>query len=267
MWPGELFEHVGPHFPGRFPGTGVRLQPHPPLLLGRFPQATLCPSVDLCRRPLAEDGASEADVDALLQRSGALRHVVIAPSEAMTGYIERANEVNEPHELDDFLDRACVDGTASTQAERLLEVDELGLGTAIDWVDFGGIAPEHANATLEALIAEVLPAVATATPASPVLLLAREVRHSLLAERRHPLLHILAVAEMARGDPLELDLLGQRVATALLQLALRPEDRERRRLGELAGERLRLGARVVDQAVAEADAHRLLGPHLTAGEE
>ena len=194
VWAGEPFEHAGPHFPGRFPGTGLRPRPHPPLLraivhddsviaaarartpmlLGRFPQAMLRPSVDLYRRTLAEDGASEAEVEALLQRSGALRHVVIAPSEteahavareAMAGYVDRANEVNEPHELDDFLERACVYGTASTVAERLLEVDALGLGTAIGWVDFGGIAPERADATLEALIAEVLPRVAELAPA------------------------------------------------------------------------------------------------------
>ena len=104
----------------------------------------------------------------------ALRHVVIAPTEAeahavareaMAGYIERAKEVNEPHELDEFLERACVYGTAESVAARLLEVGQLGLGTAICWIDYGGIAPERADATLEALIADVLPTVG-AVPAS-----------------------------------------------------------------------------------------------------
>ncbi len=150
VWAGEPFDHEGPHFPARFPGARLRPQqrPHPPLLraivhddsviaaararmpmlLGRFSQATLRPSVELYRRTLAEEVASGAEAEALLARSGALRHVVIAPGEAeahavareaMAGYIERAHEVNEPHELDEFLERACVYGTAATVAERL----------------------------------------------------------------------------------------------------------------------------------------------------
>jgi alkanesulfonate monooxygenase SsuD/methylene tetrahydromethanopterin reductase-like flavin-dependent oxidoreductase (luciferase family) len=194
VWAGEPFEHAGPHFPGRFPGAGLRPRPHPPLLraivhddsviaAGECPHADAAgplPAGDVApqRRSLpAHVGRGRCERgrgDALLQRSGALRHVVIAPSEAeahavareaMAGDIDRANEVNEPHELDEFLERACVYGTASTVAERLLEVDALGIGTAIGWIDFGGIAPDRADATLEALIAEVLPAVAEPAPA------------------------------------------------------------------------------------------------------
>ena len=193
IWRGEAFDHAGPHFPGHFPGTRLRPEqrPHPPLLraivhddsavaaararmpmlLGRFPRARLEPTVDLYRRTLADTSASEEEIRGLLQQSAALRHVVIAPGEqeaaavareAMSGYIDRAHEVNEPHELDDFLDRACVYGPAGAVAERLAEVAGLGLGTAIAWVDFGGIRPRHADRTLESLIAEVLPAVASA---------------------------------------------------------------------------------------------------------
>lgn len=196
IWAGEPFEHAGPNFPASFPGSRLRpvQRPHPPLLraivhddsavaaagarmpmlLGRFPQVTLRPSVELYGRTLVGEGASEGETEALLARSAALRHVVIAPTdaeahrvarEAMAGYIERAHEVNEPHELDDFLERACVYGSARTVAERLLEVEELGLGTAIAWADFGGIEPAHADRTLEALIAEVLPAVGATAPA------------------------------------------------------------------------------------------------------
>ena len=193
IWSGEAFEHRGPHFPARFPGGRLRPQqrPHPPLLraimhddssiaaaharmpmlLGRFPRARLAPTVDIYRRTLSAAGASEAESESLLAHSAALRHVVIAPGdqeayaiarEAMAGYIARAHEVNEPHELDDFLERACVYGSARTVAERLLEVEELGLGTAIAWVDFGGIEPGFADRTLESLIEDVLPVVGTA---------------------------------------------------------------------------------------------------------
>ncbi len=193
IWSGEAFDHPGPRFPASFPGARLRpqQQPHPPLLraivhddsavaaakarmpmlLGRFPRARLAPTVDLYRRTLAAAGATETEIEALVARSAALRHVVVAPSdreahavarEAMAGYIARAHEVNEPHELDDFLERACVYGSAATVAERLTEVAELGLGTAIAWVDFGGIDPGRADHTLEALIEEVLPLVASA---------------------------------------------------------------------------------------------------------
>lgn len=195
IWSGEAFDHAGPHFPADFPGTRLRPEqrPHPPLLraivhddsavaaararmpmlLGRFPQARLRPSVDIYRRTLAETGAGEDEIAELLRRSAALRHVVIAPTdreahavarEAMGGYIARANEVNEPHELDEFLERACVHGSAPMVAERLAEVADLGLGTAIAWADFGGIDPAHADRTLESLIEEVLPAVEPARP-------------------------------------------------------------------------------------------------------
>ncbi len=190
VWSGEPFKHPGPHFPADFPGARLcpQQQPYPPLLraivhddsviaaararmpmlLGRFPQTTLRLSVELYRQTLSEDGASETEADILLSRSGALRHVVIAPNDAeayvvaresIAGYIDRAHEVNEPHELDDFLERACVYGSVLTVTERLLEVEAIGLGTAIAWVDFGGIAPERADATLQALIEDVLPAI------------------------------------------------------------------------------------------------------------
>jgi alkanesulfonate monooxygenase SsuD/methylene tetrahydromethanopterin reductase-like flavin-dependent oxidoreductase (luciferase family) len=188
VWQGDPFDHDGPQFSGSFPGLLLRpvQQPHPPLiraivhdesivasakmgipiLLGRFYVEQLSANLDLYTRTLRECGASEDRIRWLLSQSGVLRHVVVGETDAEAddlatrctyGYIDRANEVFEPHEFDEFYPKAIIAGAPETVLRKIEPLAALGLGRVLCWLDFGGMDPDVADRNVARFAAEVLP--------------------------------------------------------------------------------------------------------------
>jgi alkanesulfonate monooxygenase SsuD/methylene tetrahydromethanopterin reductase-like flavin-dependent oxidoreductase (luciferase family) len=176
VWAGEPFEREG-LFPGRFPGTLLRpwQQPHPPLvraivhdesivaaarmgipiLLGRFPEEQLHANLTLYTSTLRSCGASDGQIVADTD-DGAER----VAREALVGYLDRANEVFEPHEFSEFYPRAVIAGSPDTVIEQIRPLAALGVGRLLCWFDFGGMEPDAADANLDQFARGVLPRLA-----------------------------------------------------------------------------------------------------------
>ncbi|MFN8533367.1 MAG: LLM class flavin-dependent oxidoreductase [Dehalococcoidia bacterium] len=187
VWAGEPFERDG-LFAGSFPGSLLRplQQPHPPIvraivhedslvasarlgipiLVGRFPVETQVANLAIYTDTLHACGADEAQIRTLIGRSGILRHVVVAESdaeaeaiasEALYGYIDRANEVFEPHDFAEFYPKAVIAGAPDSVIEQIRPLAELGFGRLLCWFDFGGMDPDAADRNLERFGTDVLP--------------------------------------------------------------------------------------------------------------
>ena len=196
VWKGDPFEHSGPIFPASFPGLTLRpiQQPIPlaraasskesltdaaqrriPLLNGRFFPETIARNMGIYTGALRNSGASEADIARLTEQCGFLRYIVVARTDAeahriarqaLAGYIERANEVFEPHDLDAWYPEAVTAGTPESVLEQLRSFAPIG--RLLGWFDFGDIDPDTADASLNLFIREVLPHLPSLEPAVPV---------------------------------------------------------------------------------------------------
>jgi len=185
VWQGEHFVHDGPIFPATFPGLRMRpiQQPIPlaraasspdsltfaaqrriPLLNGRFIPPTIARNVGIYQGALRDSGASEDEVARLMEQCGVLRYVVVAKTDeeahriarsALAGYIERANEVVEPHDLDAWYPEAVTAGNPESVLHQLRNY--AAIGRLMCWFDFGDIDPETADESFELFIREVQP--------------------------------------------------------------------------------------------------------------
>lgn len=188
VWEGQPFSHPGPFYPGEFPGMRLRpvQKPHPtvvraivhdesivdsaragiPILLGRFHPEVLRRNLDLYENTMRDAGRTEEEISALVATSGSLRHIVVAETDeeaeeiARTGllsYIDRANEVFEPHDYEEFRAAACIAGSPETVIREIGKVRAVGVGRILCWFDFGGLDPDLADRSLEMFGKHVLP--------------------------------------------------------------------------------------------------------------
>jgi alkanesulfonate monooxygenase SsuD/methylene tetrahydromethanopterin reductase-like flavin-dependent oxidoreductase (luciferase family) len=190
VWEGKPFSHSGPFYPAQFPGMRLTpyQKPHPtvyraivhdesivdsgkagiPILLGRFAPEVLRRNLDLYEATLRECGGSGAEIAALVAQSGSLRHMVVTETDdeaeeiarnGLLDYIDRANEVFEPHEYEPFRAAACIAGSPETVIREIAKVRAVGVGRILCWFDFGGLDPDVADRSLKLFGEHVLPAI------------------------------------------------------------------------------------------------------------
>lgn len=192
VWKGEPFSHPGPFYPAEFPGMRLRpfQKPHPaviraivhdesivdsakagiPILLGRFASDVLRRNLDLYESTMRECGRTGSEIAALVEQSGSLRHLVVADTDeeaeeiaraGLLAYIDRANEVLEPHEYEPFRAAACIAGSPETVIREIAKVRAVGVGRILCWFDFGGLDHDIADRSLQLFGERVLPAIGT----------------------------------------------------------------------------------------------------------
>jgi alkanesulfonate monooxygenase SsuD/methylene tetrahydromethanopterin reductase-like flavin-dependent oxidoreductase (luciferase family) len=150
-----------------------------PLLLGLKPAAEIAGRVALYRELRAACGVSPSAVDAEVADFRVLRRVVVSwdgnearreARRALAGENRVARRIHEgiadvvPEEPADEIAGGCI-GTPDEVAAALGEIEALGVGHVIAWMNFGDLAPEAADRSLDLLASEVMPRLFPVRPA------------------------------------------------------------------------------------------------------
>jgi alkanesulfonate monooxygenase SsuD/methylene tetrahydromethanopterin reductase-like flavin-dependent oxidoreductase (luciferase family) len=145
---------------------------------------------------LREHGFNQSQVDDLLSRWVVTKHVYVAPTDAQAqaeahgpemwyrdAFI-RSLSVDNLHGLDqsvydganamlarlrsqtweDLLQSALLVGSPDTVAAGVAELDEVGVGEVVCWMNFGGLAPENVRRSMRLFADEVMPRFRQAQP-------------------------------------------------------------------------------------------------------
>jgi alkanesulfonate monooxygenase SsuD/methylene tetrahydromethanopterin reductase-like flavin-dependent oxidoreductase (luciferase family) len=153
------------------------------------PLAQTVRSRDAYVQGLREHGFAEPQIDDLLARWVVTKHVYVAPTDA-----EAQAEAHEPemwyrdafirslsaerlHGLhpsvydganamltrlrsqtwEDLLESALVIGSPGTVAQKIADLDQIGVGEVVCWMNFGGLAPEKVRRSMRLFAEEVMP--------------------------------------------------------------------------------------------------------------
>jgi alkanesulfonate monooxygenase SsuD/methylene tetrahydromethanopterin reductase-like flavin-dependent oxidoreductase (luciferase family) len=153
------------------------------------PLAATANNRDTYVQGLQQSGYSQTDIDRLLSRWVVTKHVYVAPTDA-----EALAEAKEPemwyrdsfirslsadgleglHESvyrgaeamiarlsaqtwENLVDEALVIGSPETVARKIAQLDQLGVGEVVCWMNFGGIPPDRVRRSMQLFAQEVIP--------------------------------------------------------------------------------------------------------------